>query len=154
MSTKAQTFSLDFFLALTIFLAGFVLLLIFWNYTNSQIQERKSLDELIDAAFSLSQIWFIEGRPVYWNEQNVKVIGLANENRINQTKLNFLNEMGYEEVKKRLNVGYNFCFRIHNNTHELFSFGLSPSPASAVVKVDRLSILNSTPVIIEVIVWG
>lgn len=150
--SKAQTFSLDFFIALTIFLIGFSFLMIFWNYVNSQAYERRSSEELMDLAFSVSEIFFIEGVPKYWNEENVKVIGLANENRINQTKLNLLNSIGYENVKKKLNLDFDFILKIKNE-NELYSFGLSPSQASTIVKINRIGILNSNPVLIEVIIW-
>lgn len=150
--SKAQTFSLDFFIALTIFLIGFSILMIFWNYVNSQTYEIKSSEELMDLAFSLSEIFFIEGVPKYWNEENVKVIGLANENRINETKLNLLNTIGYENVKRKLNLDFDFMLKIKNDD-ELYSFGLTPGRSSTIVKINRIGILNSTPVLIEVILW-
>ncbi|MEM5790679.1 MAG: hypothetical protein QXP77_01360 [Candidatus Aenigmatarchaeota archaeon] len=153
MWNKAQTFSFEFFIALTIFLIGFSLLIIFWNYTNIQIYEKRSSEELIDIAFSLSQIFFIDGYPKEWSLNDVKVIGLASENRINQTKLYFLSSMGYENVRAKLKMDSNFFFKIHNQTQEFYFFGRLPSEDSIVVKIDRLGILNSTPVIIEVVVW-
>lgn len=153
MLSKAQTFSFDFFIALTIFLISFSLIMIFWNFTNSQIQEKKILEELMDSAFSLSEIFFTEGVPKYWNLDNVKVIGLMNENRLNQTKLNFLNDIGYENLKKTLNFDFDFIFKIKNQSEPIYSFGLAPSESASVVKIQRISILNSSPVLIEVIVW-
>ncbi len=152
MWSKAQAFSFEFFIALTIFLIAFSTLIIFWNYTNVQIYEKRSLEELIDTAFSLSQIFFIDGYPKQWSLEDVKVIGLANENRINQTKLELLSSMEYESVRIKLKVDSNFYFRIHNQTQEFYFFGKLPHD-STVVKVNRLSILNSTPVIVEVVVW-
>lgn len=152
MLNKAQTFSLDFFLALTIFLVGFSFLMIFWNYVNSQAYELRKSEELMDLAFSLSEIFFREGVPAYWNSEDVKIIGLANENRINQTKLELLKNIGYENVKKKLNLDFDFILKIKNE-NELYSFGLNPNKASAIVKINRIGILNSKPVLIEVIVW-
>lgn len=153
MLNRAQTFSFEFFIALTIFLIGFSVLIVFWNYANIQIHEKKSSEELISVALSLSQIFFVEGYPKQWSLENVKVIGLASENRINQTKLELLGSAGYETTRNKLKIDSDFYFRIHNQTQEFYFFGKLPRQDSTVVKINRLGILNSTPVIIEVVVW-
>jgi len=153
MLNKGQTFSFDFLIALTIFLISFSLLMLFWNFTNLQISEKRRLEDLTDSALSLSEIFFIEGVPEYWSRENVRVIGLSNKNRINYTKLSFLSKMGYEDVKKKLNFNFNFAFVLRNESSMIYFFGLNPNEASNAVKVERIGILNSSPIIIEVIVW-
>lgn len=156
MSIKGQAFSIDFMFALSIFLIGLTIVLFFWSYINSQINESKLYEDMSSVCYSVSDVWFREGYPKFWNPNNVVVLGLSNNKRINQTKLNYLYSLGYEKVKAL--VGAQLCelyFRVYDeNNVTLFSFPLQgPQNEEVAFKVKRLGILNSTPVVIETVIW-
>jgi len=162
MSIKAQALSFDFIIAASIFLLVIGIIYIYWIYSSIQIEETKNINEMTDKAFTASQVWFREGTPKYWDPNNVIDLGLENNKRFNQTKINFLNKsinpsnIGYSKTKTMIGLeGYEYFFKIYNTTNDtLFNFGLYPSNAVNIVKTKRIGILNSSIVILEVLVWN
>ena len=157
MFTKGQIFSVDFMFALSLFLTGLTIVLFFWSYVNTQISESKTYEEMSSICYSISDIWFNEGYPEFWNPNNVVVLGLSNNKRINQTKLNYLSILGYEKVKRLVGAQlYELYFRVYDeNNVTLFSFpSEEPQNERIAFRAKRLGILNSTPVVIETVVWS
>jgi len=115
------------------------------------------INDMIDKAYLISQAWFREGTPEYWNSSNVIDLGLANDHRFNQTKMNSLVEpqLGYENVGNLIGVEtYDFYFRVYNTTNDtVYTFGVYPSNPKDVIKVKRVGILNDSVAILEVLVW-
>ena len=156
MSAKGQVFSSDFFVGLTIFLIGLSILIIFWNYTNYKIRAKRAVEDLSRLALSISNVFFIEGEPKYWNPENVVILGFSNDGRLNWTKINYMKEIGYEKTRKMLSCPYHLQLRIINATNDFLIFNLTKegiSDAEFVAKAERYGILNSSIVRIEVIVW-
>jgi len=161
MSVKAQALSFDFIIAASIFLLVVGIIYIYWIYTNTQIEETKNINDMIDKTYSASYIWFREGYPSFWNSTDVIDLGMENDHRFNQTKMNFLNKsidptnIGYNKTKTFISLGgYDYFFRIYNSTDDtLFNFGLYHSNPRNVVKVERIGILNGSIVTLEVLVW-
>ena len=156
---KAQVFSIDFLVAVSIFLLVLAVVMIYWSYTSIQIEETKTINEMIDKGYMISQVWFREGTPEYWDPNNVRDIGLLSDHRINETKMNYLNDIGYNRVKEiigaapyefRFNVSFTNCY----GSGYSFPFGLYPTQASNVIRIQRAGILNSSIAIIEVLIWG
>lgn len=156
MSRKAQTFSVDFMIASSIFVLAFSILYIYWTYASMQISETREVNEMIDKTYLISHVWFRGGTPKYWNSTNVIDLGLSNNHRFNQTKMNILNEsIGYDKAKDLLSVGvYEIFFRVYNTTNDtLYTFGSYPSDPENVIKIKRVGILNRSVAIVEVMVW-
>lgn len=155
MSFKGQVLSGDFLTASIIFILTIIILFSYWGYANIQLEETRRLNEITDIAHTISNVWFREGIPEYWNASNVIDLGLQNNHRFNQSKLNSLNEMGYTQVKKMIGVSvYDFYLRIYdteNNT--FFDFGSFPSTSENIVKVKRVGIMNNSIVFVETLVW-
>lgn len=155
MSIKGQTFSSDFLIACSIFLLVLTGLFYYWTYNTIQIEESREINDVAEKTYLVSQIWSREGFPEYWDASNVIDLGLQNDHRFNQTKLDSLNDMGYEKVKSLIGIDdYDFFLRFRdtkNNT--LFNFGLFPSDARNVVKVRRIGILNRSVIFVETMVW-
>ena len=161
MSIKAQVLSFDFIIASSIFLLVVGIIYIYWIYTNIQIEETKNINDITEKAYMASQVWFREGYPEYWDNNTVIDLGMENDHRFNQTKMDFLNDsisptnIGYNRTKTLIGLeGYDYFFRIYNSTdYTLFNFGLYPSNNVDVIKAKRIGILNGSIVTLEVLVW-
>lgn len=155
MSTKGQIFSTDFLVATSIFLVIVTALYTYWTYSSIQLEETRRLNDLIDISYLTSNVWMRTGTPVYWNSSNVVDIGLQNDHRFNQSKLDALNDIGYKNVSSMIGVlPYNFYLRIYdmsNNT--IFDFGNLSPDSDNVVKVKRIGIMNGSIVYIDTVVW-
>lgn len=157
MSVKGQTFSMDFLIACSVFILAIGIVYVYWVHAIQEINQSERINDMIEKAYSISKIWFREGVPKYWNESNVIDLGLSNDHRINQTKMNNLEALGYENVSKLIGIGiYDYNFTVCNITGEVIkSFGKNPpSNPENLIKVKRIGLLdNGTIVTIEVLVW-
>lgn len=153
---KAQVFSSDFLVACSVFLIALGIVYVYWLHAIQETNESEKMNDMIEKAYSISKIWFREGIPKYWNTSNVVDLGLANDHRINRTKRNNLEALGYENVSKLIGIGlYNYNFTLYNTSGSVnYSFGLPPSNPENLIKVKRVGLLDDgTIVIIEVLVW-
>lgn len=156
MCRKGQVFSSDFMIASSIFIMAFSILIIYWTHTSYQIEERREINQMIEKAYIASEVWFREGIPKYWNSTNVIDLGLSNDHRINQTKLNALQDIGYDRVAYLIGLGiYDYNLTIYNSTNDiLFTFGKTPpNTAKNIIKARRIGIYNGSIVSLEVIIW-
>ncbi|MEM5801300.1 MAG: hypothetical protein QW350_00340 [Candidatus Aenigmatarchaeota archaeon] len=155
MSTKAQIISSDFIVATSIFLLFIAIIYSLWLTKTYYIEEEKRVIDIDDAAITASNIWLREGNPKYWNQSNIIDLGLENNNRLNQTKIDMLNDLGYENVKKLAGLErYDFFMRIYNqNNQTLFRYGKIEN-AKNIAKIKRVSILNGSIVFLDTIVWS
>jgi hypothetical protein len=115
------------------------------------------MNEMIEKAYRASEVWYREGIPTHWDSNNVVDLGLMNDNRYNQTKMNFMkNNIGYDKTKIMLGLsGYEYNFTIFDTEgNNIFSFGNNPSNPSNLLKIERIGILQSSIVTLEVMVWS
>jgi len=164
---KAQVFSLDFLIACSIFLLMFIVLYTYWTYSYIEIEESRRMNEMIDKAYTISQAWFREGTPKYWSPSDVIELGLENNHKFNRTKMDSLNKsldtgnIGYNETKELIDaVFYEYFFRVYNTTNDtIYTFGLYPSDAENVVRIERIGIYRDpilekdSIVTLEVLLW-
>jgi len=156
MSPKGQIFSFDFLLASSIFLLSIGILFVYWTYTNIQIEETRQLNEMIDNVYKASGAWYREGVPIYWNSNNVIDLGLENNHKFNDTKMNSMKtDIGYDKTKVMIGLsGYDYNFTLRDTDNNMiFSFGMNPSDPTNLVKMDRIGIYNASIVTLEVMVW-
>ena len=157
MYIKGQVFSFDFLLASSIFLLSVGVLFVYWIYTTLQIEETGEMNEMIDKAYKASEVWFREGVPQYWSLNDVIDLGLENDHRFNQTKMDMMKaEIGYEKTKNMIGLsGYEYNFSVYNSTsHLIWSVGqVIPSDSQNIVNVKRFGILNGSIVTLQVVVW-
>lgn len=156
MSPKGQIFSLDFLLASSIFLLTIGILLVYWTYTNIQIEETRGINTLTNKAYKASEIWFREGVPTYWDFNNVVDLGLENNHRFNDTKMGSMKtEIGYDKAKVMIGLsGYDCNFTLYDtNNNTVFSFGMNPSNPKNLIKIKRIGIYQASIVTLEVMVW-
>jgi len=159
LKVKGQVFSSDFLIAVCIFLLAFSIFYIYWSYSVKRIEETRMINNLIEKAYSLSNIWFREGVPEYWDPSNVNDLGLSNQHRFNRTKMDSLNDplLGYKKISEIIGSEvYNYTFLVVNLTNqEVYRFpsGSNPTNSDNLVKVKRIGILDGKIVILEVMVW-
>ena len=157
LQSKGQVFSTDFIIACTIFILAVSILLIYWTYTSNKINETNLINDMIEKAYLISEMWFRDGIPKYWNVSNVIDIGLSNNHRFNRTKMDSLNDplLGYENVTKLIGVEvYEYNFTVFDTTKNVvYTFGQNPSNPDNLVKIKRVGILDGKIVIVDVMVW-
>lgn len=157
LNHKSQALSMDFLIACSVFILAFSILYIYWAYTTKRIDETRRINDMIDKAYLISQIWFRNGIPEYWDPSNVIDLGLSNEHRFNKTKMDSLNDplLRYSNVSKMIGVEtYEYFFRVYNETgNEVYSFGQYPSNSENTIKIKRIGILDGSLAMLEVMVW-
>ncbi|MEM0243227.1 MAG: hypothetical protein QXT34_02140 [Candidatus Aenigmatarchaeota archaeon] len=108
---KLQTISIEFLISFTIFTA--IILFLF------SIQMKKTFDileyyedlALLKDLDTIDVLLDIEGKPSSWNVSYFEVLGLRSDGKIDMEKVNYIKEIGYENVKKFLNIRYDFCIQ-------------------------------------------
>jgi len=157
VQSKGQTFSTDFVIACIVFILAVAILLVYWKYTSNKINETTLINEMTEKAYLISEIWFREGIPKYWEPSNVIDLGLSNNHRFNKTKMDSLNDplLGYQNVTKMIGAEtYDYKFVVLNSTKDtVYSFGVNPTNPDNLVKVNRVGILDGDIVTVEVMVW-
>lgn len=154
---KGQVFSFDFLLASSIFLLTVGILFTYWVYINIQIEETRVINDMVERAYKSSDVWFREGIPTHWNSANVIELGLENDHKLNQTKMNITKiEIGYERTRTMIGLGeYEYNITIYNTTNDtVFSLGLNPSDPLNLLKIKRIGIYDGSIVTLEVMVWN
>jgi len=155
--SKGQTFSTDFIIGCTVFILAVAILLVYWKYTSNKINETGIINDMTEKAYLISEVWFREGIPKYWNPSNVIDIGLTNDHRFNRTKMDSLNDplLGYQNVSKMIGAEtYDYRLVVINSTDNiLYNFGLNPTNPDNLIKIKRVGILDGIIVVVEVMVW-
>ena len=157
LQSKGQTFSTDFMIACTVFILAVAILLVYWRYTSNKISETSLINDMTEKAYLISEIWFREGIPKYWDSSNVIDLGLSNDHRFNRTKIDTLTDplLNYQNVSKMIGAeNYDYNFTVFNSTKNVvYTFGMSPTNPDNLVKVKRVGILDGDIVTVEVMVW-
>ena len=155
LRSKGQVFSMDFMIACTVFVLAVSILFVYWTYTSNKIDETNRINDMIEKAYLISEIWFREGIPKHWNASSVVDLGLSDEHRFNRTKMDSLNDLGYENVSKLIGIEvYDYNFTVYDtNKNMLYTFGQNPSNTDNIVKIKRVGILDGEIVIMDTMVW-
>ena len=156
MLIKSQTLTYDFFIAASILFLILIAAFFLWYYKMEGIKEEREKADLADILIYASEIWFKEGYPIYWNTSNVLEIGLANENRINTTKVRMMEELGYQKLAYLLSLGTaNVNYFVYSlNGTLLYSFpNYSMENAKDILVLERVAIWNESIVKVKTVVW-
>ena len=106
MNSKAQAWYMDFAIALLLFIFTVV---VYFSYTNNfQKQEKGDLDFMLGDAKSISSSLALSGYPNDWDNETVLRIGLAEEQKINSTKVKLFKQYGYKNSKRRFGTQYDY----------------------------------------------
>jgi hypothetical protein len=163
---KAELFSTDFFISITIFLSIIIILGVYYENLQTDIFEYNVRNDMQTKAMNIADVLATtSGQPEFWNITNVKVIGLFDSGRFNTTKFEQLKNMNYGIVKSMMGIGsYELYVSLKNESGYIiesggttYSFGASLLDVKEAMVIKRLGIaeFNSEveKVIMEVIVW-
>jgi uncharacterized protein (UPF0333 family) len=144
---RGQIWSLDFAISLFVFLLVLIPIFFVWAYINTQSQQQKVLEEMEHLALSISDMLIrTKGIPEDWNETNVKVIGLADEeNVLSVTKVSYFVNMGindYNRTKAILTGGYDFFFNLSDVEGTTYALIGNKSEGRMIVPIERYCIYN------------
>ena len=161
---KAQTWYMDLFLGMVIFIIAFSVLL--KSSLNTSAEKQDLSDTIKIEGSLLSKMLLSEGYPKNWTNETVVQVGLLTNKRINETKLaNFTNiEYGRSRTLNRLRFDYHFHFT--NGTdiipiigQENFGHpGVNATNVTALdpeylLRINRLVIHNSSIVKMVLYLW-
>ncbi len=162
MKKRAQAWGFDLMMGAVIFTLGLILFFIYSiNYPR---QSEETLDVLRFEGEFIAENLLSTGHPNDWTENNVIAIGLVNEEKINQTKIERLYTMtssqaGYDKSKSLLNTRYEFFF---NFSQQMFVAG---NPVEGIgkdyvnqntknlVKITRIVIYDNSPTTLNLYIW-
>ncbi|MEM0465879.1 MAG: hypothetical protein QXW97_04245 [Candidatus Pacearchaeota archaeon] len=161
---KAQAWGMDIIIAIIIFSIG---ILIFFIYSaNHSLESKEKLDLLSsDGNFIMKNI-LSEGYPSNWNQTNVIKIGIINNNKIDEEKLEkFYNlcQTDYNKTKLLFNTKYDYLFYFQNmeiNSNKIEGIGkpginisLISDKATDLIKITRLTIYKDKPITVYLYIW-
>lgn len=111
---KAQIWGLDILVGMALFLIG---IMVFFVYSLNQPSEAQgNFEFLFYDGKIIAENLMSQGYPLDWNSSNVVTIGITSEYKINETKLEQLYEMVYNENN------YNLTKNIFNTQYEYYFF--------------------------------
>ncbi len=157
---KGQVFTIDFLLALLIFIATIIMSLkLVLNTANDDDYQILQLE-----ARAISDNLMTEGLPTDWNSTNVLLPGILTDKKLSISKLQSLKELGYNNVSGLLNARKNFYFYFANSSSILnitfCGFGAinetcSPPEINSknIVRLDRIVLHEQKAVKMVMLVW-
>ena len=119
ISTKAQAWYMDF--AIALFLFAFTLA-VYFSYTNNfQNKEEDSLDIILTDAKAISSSLTLSGYPKNWDNMTVIRIGIADEQKVNSTKVSLFKRISYAKTKKIFGTIYDYFVFFTNSKGEVLN---------------------------------
>ncbi len=154
---KGQIAFTDLFIALFIATILIFATMSTWDIYKKRLVERTSYDDILTYGFQITDTLVKSpGKPGNWNETNVEVIGLSNNNlNVSSEKLNNLLKLDYNNAKYIFNIErYDFYFEITdiNNNNLTVPFGLIPT-GEDIVKLNRYIIYENEEAILQFTLW-
>jgi len=157
ISRKAQVWYTDFIVSVLIFM---IALVIYFEYVNNLSKEEESkIDEMLMSAKVMSNSLMSEGYPDEWNQSNVEIIGIIDDKRINQTKIENFYNMSHNSAKLKFGLSQNYYFYLEDRNGQ--KMGISEKEATGeepvnpvkLVKLNRVTIYNNSIVKAVVQIW-
>ena len=115
MQNKGQVFMMDYILGMLMFFAlaimGVMLII--------QILPNESYEQLYQENNYISQMLTGAGYPLNWTNDTVIIPGIADDYRLNLTKVYYHDIIEYEELKSYFQLTSDYLYYFENNTHIL-----------------------------------
>ena len=160
MQKRAQAWGFDLIIATMIFLAGII---IFYIYSlNYPSEGRDTLDSLFYEGGVIAESLLSEGFPDDWTEDNVIKIGLLNNGKVNETKLERLYNLtnttsGYSQSLSVFNTKYNYYFNFSEsmviNSAKVDYIGKKDPIVENLIKITRFTAYKNKPVSLNIYIW-
>lgn len=160
---KAQIMATDLFLAIVVYIIIIIVVISVYSSYLGKLNDEVSYMDMMSKTFEMSDnIMKHMGSPTGWNSTSVKVIGLAESDRILSTdKLTNFANMSYNLSKKILGIGaYEYFIQVRNfYNRNLLEVGASPIEDSAcnstfeAVTLRRFALWEGQRVIVYITLW-
>ena len=152
---RAQIWGFDLMIAMVIFISG---ILAFYIYSiNYPSEGQDKIDSLSYEGEIIGENLLTSGYPSNWSDDNVAVIGIVDENRINATKLEQFYNLANDPN------GYNLSRAIFNTKYEYFinfskeigfnGIGLEFSNPVNLVRIPRITIYKNQTITMNIYIW-
>jgi len=150
---KAQAWGIDLIIATMIFSIGIVVFFVYSLNSPSDVKDKFQIltyegENIINSILS-------NGEPDNWNENNVQKIGILNNGKINETKLNrfyHLSENDYQKTREIFNTKYDYSFIIEG--YEISYIGKEVNlNALNLIKITRFIIYKNKPATAYIYIW-
>ncbi len=156
---SAQAWGFDLVVGLMLFSVGIVAFYLYSiNYAGGSETDYPALQE---EAKLIADVLMTSGYPLDWDANNVVRIGINDDGKINQTKLEefyYLSLSDYEKTKNLFNVRNEYYVRFSGNVsiggESVSEIGLAESESENLVKVSRAIIYENKIGTMEVFVWN
>jgi len=146
---KAQAWGFDLMVAIIIFSVGII---IFFIYSlNQPSQAKENLEKLSYDGKLITNSLLSEGHPDNWIEDDVISIGILNNNKINETKLERFYDFAqnnYSQTKRTFNTIYDYYFFLDEDMDingVVEGIGLVPNNPKNLIKITRYVIYKDEP---------
>ena len=156
---RAQAWGFELFIAIALFLAALITL--YFYSLNLQSSKEKVHESLSYDGNVIADSLLSEGYPKDWNANNVVIPGLLSNNKINETKLEYFNDLAtsdYNRTKAILKTKYNFYLNLTDKMiidgNEVSGIGLPPSNTKNLIKLTRFTIYKEKPTTLIIEVWN
>lgn len=155
---RGQAWAFDLMIAITLFTVGLVSFYLYSLNYNSNEQSPATTLEV--EARAISDSILSPGIPESWSAPQVVTPGILTDNKINQSKLESLYnliENDYNSFRallktnKEIEIG--FSKNVTINGDEINSLGKSPENAENIIKIERLTIYQDSPITIYITLW-
>ncbi len=167
-SNLGQAWGFDLLTAVTLFFIGII---IFFMYSINYPKEGQQEIELLQYESEyIGETLLSEGYPADWTIGNVGKIGIVNDGKINETKLerfynlanNAVNSAGYDQAKSIFDTEYEFFM----NFSTPIIIGASAIPEGGIgrdfvgensenlLKTTRITIYQNNPVTLNLYLWN
>src|SRR3989344_9203049 len=135
---KSQIWGIDLMIALTIFLI--VIITVYVYVINYYSESKDIIEELSYDGTVVSSLFLSEGSPADWTASNFDTLGVLSEDKINQTKLNELFQLDYEEMKRGFRAKNEFYLNFTEmkiNMEIVEGIGKKPENFDNLLKIER-----------------
>ena len=154
---KAQVWYTDFIVSVLIFT---IAMTIYFEYVNNLSKEEESqLDEMLTGAKTMSNNLMSEGYPTNWNQSDVDIIGIVEDTKVDQEKIEQFYNMSHDTAKFKFGISNNYYFYLQDRDGQKIQVdgkeyaGKEPTNPSKLVKLDRVTIYNNSIVKAVVQIW-
>jgi hypothetical protein len=159
-----QTWVADLFFGLLVFIA--VLIIFFKSEVNYSEADEQAFDDIVFESKLVTDSLLSAGYPSSWTPATVEEIGITDDYRVNESKLEYLGSMNYSQTKSRLRTKYDYYFFFEgvdgiidiNSTHEgLGKPGINSTDYGSphnLVRVNRFVVFRSEPAKMVVYLWN
>lgn len=159
MNARGQGWGFDLMVAIMIFLGGIILFYFF--SINDSSGESQGFESIKREGNLIADSLMSEGFPLNWNENNVQRIGIVDDGRINQTKLDefySLVESDYLRTRSLFRVTNDYYVKfvpgVGVDGAQIEMIGLPPVNSDNMARISRVIIYDGDVITLEVIVWN